>query len=485
MMNKQLVCMTLAAGLIFTAGFAYGDVVGYFKFDEFTGTSFMDDSGNGLRGFLGESFTGASSIPGPSGAADDYAVAFDGQGGLIIDDEANQVLNITEAPITLECWIRSESEQGGHVGFISYGIPGGRTGGGGYKLGMSDGNLLFTTFAVRDFFGTVPVPRDGEWHHIAAVYGEEIGGAAYYVDGEEWEVIDETGSYSFTDPGAHELNIGTQFTAIGRFDGDMDRVRISNAILSPDELDSDRENPNPVVDSTVAYFGFDSESGPYTSEGAEPAVTTVPLDEWVVENPPQESTGAPGIVDDSPSGAAGDTALEFSGAQLAIVNDPEGIMNFSDGDWTLEAWVQTAFETPEERMMVFYYGHAGHGYSLSLVVETWGLQVTTLGIADMPSEGEGENYAWVNINEWNHVAVVHRAGESVTYYINGEERSQRDYTSLTNPAESTVLYIGAEWNGGLPFTGLIDRVRISNEALDPADFDDDAAPVSVSQWSIF
>ncbi len=103
----------------------------------------------------------------------------------------------------------------------------------------------------------------------------------------------------------------------------------------------------------------------------------------------------------------------------------------------------------------------------------------------MPSEGEGENYAWVNIDEWHHVAVVHQAGESITYYINGEERISRDYDGLTIPAEDTVLYIGAENDGGLPYTSLLDRIRISNEALAPADFDSDPEPTAIHEWSLY
>jgi len=473
-------------GMVFTGNIAFGDTVGYFKFDQFTGTSFMDDSGNGLRGFRGQAFTGSTSIEGSSGLAGDRAVAFDGKGGLIVDDSANQVLNFLNAPITLECWIRTSVTPSGHVGLISYGIPGGRTGGGGYKLGMNNGNLLFTTFAVRDFTSTVALPLDGQWHHVAAVYGEANGGVIYYVDGEEMQTVTETGTYRFTNPGAHELNIGTQYTAIGRFNGDIDRVRISNAILTPAQLDSVRNSPKPVVNSTVAYFSFDAASGPYVSEGAQPAVSTIPLDEWVVDHPPAESTGAPTIVtNDSPSGATGDSSLQFSGAQIAIVNDPNGILNFSDGDWTLESWVKTDFNSPNERMMIFYYGHPGRGYSLSLVVDTWGLQVTTLGIADMPSTGTGENYAWIDISVWSHVAVVHKAGESITYYVNGVERSSSSYTRRTNAAEQTVLYIGAEWNGNLPFYGLIDRIRISNAALTPAQFDSNVAPTGISEWALY
>ena len=479
MSKLRIVVIAVAAGIVFSAGVASADVVGYFKLDDFDRTSFEDDSGQGMKGFLGQPFTDPEIIPGPSGDPNDFAVSFDGKGGLIVDDSAAEVLNIADPPFTLECWARSSNNQGGHIGLISYGIPGGRPGGGGYKLGLWDGNLLFTLFAVVDVFSSVPFPFDGEWHHVATVYDIDQGGVIFYVDGVEEEFIPE--DRSVTDPGAKELNIGSQFTSIGRFDGDIDRVRISSAALAPDELDTDAAAPKPVRADTLAFFGFDEGAMPFTSEGAEPKSVAISLPDWVIDHPPSESTGAPSVVNDSPSGEPGDTCLEFNGSQIAVVDDPNGVLNFSDGDWTLEARVKTTFNDTGTRMVLFYYGQPGQGYSLSIDVVSEVLQVTTLGIADMPSDA-----AFVPPDdEWHHVAVAHKAGESITYFVDGQEIESRPYTNLTNPASTTVLYIGAEWNGGLPYTGRIDRIRISNAALTADQLDSNPAPVRVMEWELY
>ena len=474
----RIASLVVVSGMLLAAGPASGDLVGYFKFDSFDQTVFTDDSGQGMRGFLGQPYTDPGSVPGPSGEANDLAVSFDGEGGLVVDDSAAEVLNILDAPITLECWARSTNDPGGHIGLISYGIPGGRPNPGGYKLGLSDGNLLFTTFGVVDVWSEVAFPFDGEWHHLATVYSVDEGGVIFYLDGVEEQFVAE--SRPMRDPGAKELDIGTQYTAIGRFDGDIDRVRISTVALSADELDSDAASVKAVRDDTVAYFSFDEGAVPYTSEGyGEPKSTAVSLRTWVIDHPPAESAGSPDISDDSPSGEAGDTSLEFDGTQIAVVDDINGVLNFSDGDWTLEAWAKTDFNTEEIRMVIFYYGHSGHGYSLSLNLETETLQVTTLGIADMASDT-----AAIPDFEWNHYAVVHKAGESITYFVNGQEMDTRSYANLTIPADTTVLYIGSEPNGVLPFTGLIDRIRISNSALTADQLDSDPAPAGVLGWEL-
>src|SRR5688572_30909306 len=90
--HLRLAC--LAFGLLFLTGPAFGDVVGYFKFDSFPGDNgvFADDAGKGLQGRLGFPFSAPRSVPGPSGQAADLAVALDGSSGLTADDSAAALL---------------------------------------------------------------------------------------------------------------------------------------------------------------------------------------------------------------------------------------------------------------------------------------------------------------------------------------------------------------------------------------------------------
>ena len=476
-----------ALGLALLTATAFADVVGYFKFDNFPGgnANFTDDAGKGLRGLLGFPFSAPGSLPGPSGQAGDLAVSFDGKGALAVDDSATQILNILTPPLTLECWTRASnaSQIGVHLGLISYGIPGGPAVAGlvrgGYKLGIDPtGNILFTLFAVADVQSGVPFPFDGEWHHVAAAYSVPDGGVHFYLDGQEVAFVAQTGN--ITPPGTRHLDIGAQFTGIGRFDGAIDRVRISKAALTPAQLDSVAGVVKPVGNETAVFFNFDKAGPPYQGQGIQPAGVAISTAEWVINHPPYASSGGPlpsaagpAKVTDTPSGAAGDLAIQFGGTasrtDLAAVWDPNGALNL-DGDWTLEAWVKTSPAPDGDRDVIFYYGYPGHGYSLSVNYAAGNkLQVTTLGIADMPSDT-----AVVEADSWQHLAVAHKKGQSITYFINGKEAGTRAYTGGTIRADTTkILYIGAEWNGGLPFTGFIDRIRISNAALTASQLDFD------------
>ena len=486
--NVRLACQAFVFALLFLTRPAFGDVVGYFKFDTFPADNgvFTDDAGKGLTGRLGFPFSTPRSVPGPSGLAGDLAVALDGSGGLAADDSAAAVLNILTPPLTLECWVLSTNDLqiGRHRAFISYGIPGGppREGlvRGGYNLGLApSGELRFTMFAVVDVLSGVPFPFDGQWHHVAASYSV-ADGVRFFLDGVEVALVPET--RDIVPPGSRHLDIGAFFTGLGRFDGAIDRVRISKAALTSDLLDSVAGTVKPVGNDTAVFYNFNEANPPYQGQGQAPAGVAVSTAEWVTNHPPRigasaggpkASTAGPGVVTNTPSGAAADRALQFGGTDfsidMAFVPDPNDVLNLN-GDWTLEAWVNIPSLTDGDRDVIFYYGHPGHGYSLSVNYAAGNmLQVTTLGIADMPSDT-----AVVQFDVWQHLAVVHRNGQSITYFINGQEAGTRSYAGGTRLATTNkVFYIGAEWDGGLAFSGLIDRVRISNTALAANQLDSD------------
>ena len=480
----------LAVGLAFSlTATAFAGVVGYFKFDNFptNHVGFTDDAGKGLRGLLGFPFSAPRSVPGPAGLPGDRAVSFDGSGGLAADDSAAEILNL-QPPLTLECWVRSTNaaQIGVYRGFINYGIPGGPPVAdvirGGYRLGIEpSGNIIFTLFAVVDVPSGVPFPFDGQWHHVAASYAFPDDGVHFYLDGVEVAFVPETGAVK--PPGTRHLDIGTQATGMGRFDGDIDRVRISTAGLTAAQLDSVAGAVKPVGIGTAVFYNFDEASPPYRGQGLPPAGVAISTADWVINHPPYQSAGGPrpsGVgttkVVDTPSQALGDLAVGFGVAQfggtptvdMAAVWDPNGALNL-DGDWTLEAWVKFNSVHDGDRDVIFYYGHPGRGYSLSVnYAEGNKLQVTTLGIEDLPGD------AVVQADVWQHVAVAHKKGQSISYFVNGLEAETRAYTGGTRLAETNrILYIGAEWDGGLAFTGLIDRVRISNTALTASELDSD------------
>lgn len=458
------------------AGAAQAETVGYFKFDNISGSSFTDDTGNGLLGTLGIP-AGAGMpdiVPGPSGADGDLAIEIPTAEGMVVDDSALMVLDIL-SPMTLQCWVKSDgfniTAEG--VGIISYG-----GGGGGYELGVnSAGNIRYLLRGAAEFDSGVPFPFDGEWHHLAAVNDFDAGQLTIYLDGEA----------VFTESGIPDNTLGsTKALFVGRigvtpnwiaFEGALDRVRVSQEAVAADDLDTDPASPAPVSEDTIAYFDFDEGTTPFESKDTPDPLTMVTLTDFSSGN-----AGAPEVTADTPSGADGDFSLYFSDGAQTLVRDPNRVLDVGGpgNDWTLEAWVKYPDGNFTGRMMIFYYGPGGISFSLAGTNPRL-VFVTTLRIADFSSQN-----AAVTPDEWHHVAAVHRDGVSISFYVDGEFIEELPYTGSSNKTEVGQMTIGSEPNGVLPFTGWIDRIRISNVALEEGEFDSDPGqPASVGEWSLY
>lgn len=77
--------------------------------------------------------------------------------------------------------------------------------------------------------------------------------------------------------------------------------------------------------------------------------------------------------------------------------------------------------------------------------------------------------AEVPVNQWVHIAGVRTAAE-LKIYLNGVEKNSIPATQpdIYNPDQP--IYIGAQPGGANFFAGIIDEIRISSTALDPASF---------------
>jgi hypothetical protein len=71
----------------------------------------------------------------------------------------------------------------------------------------------------------------------------------------------------------------------------------------------------------LAFFNFDESGVPYVSQGAE-TILAVTLKDYT-----SGTAGAPEVVTDSPSGAAGDYSLYFSNGAQASVKDPNKVLD--------------------------------------------------------------------------------------------------------------------------------------------------------------
>jgi len=206
------------------AGVSPEGLVGYWNFDEGSGSIAHDSSGNGNDGTI----YGATWTPGKFG----YALGFDG-----IDD----FVKVTSPPNlpagnsarTITAWVNVKVlPKGVNEGVVvGYGTTSGDSS---FELGVfgeNKDNRFFYSQWYRDVVGNT-IPQVGQWYHIAITHDGTT--QRLYVNG----VVESTGSLTPNTPSGTDLLIGKFYqTDISRqFNGLIDEVGIWNRALSAEEI---------------------------------------------------------------------------------------------------------------------------------------------------------------------------------------------------------------------------------------------------------
>ena len=438
-----------------------------FEFNEGKGPTTTDSVAK-IVGTLGYAPPVVITTNAPSGATNDNSIGFNlgvlgtNNSCLVVDDSSSPILAFaTNAPFTMQAWVnRATNDTTTYEGIGGYGFS--------YKMGLGNtGEFVFTLFGIVDLYsGYYPPP--GEWHHLAAAWTPGTGVALYH-DGILITNLAETGvprAYQF-----NTLSIGAEQPGNTAFHGLIDRFRIDKTALDVTNLDSNATNPAPVTTNTVVAYTFDQSAYPFPSSGAtaRPAV-------------PYDTTG-PTFVTDTPSGLAGDYALNFAAGQQVVVPDPKTVMQLDTNNpsFTLQSWVKLT-GNPTNREVLFYANGPGGAVSFSVYTNYYTVStntvtnrtvfVTTLGIADVNSKA-----AIPSDTNWHHIAVVHQNGSNLLFYVDGALADTVAYTNgVIFTRTNQVFYIGSEAGNNLQYLGKLDRLRVTSGILAPADLDYRAVP---------
>lgn len=513
--------------LVFVASVSQAQVLDEYvwMFDEGEGTTVTDDSGNFTAQFGASVTLPEMSEDTPSGIEGDMSVI--PYGGFEVDDTEEPVLDLQEGPVTAEVWIKPINLSGFQDVFRI---------GNSLKAGFTNTGMLFTFLGIVDIPSGVDVPVDDAWHHVAYVWEPGVG-VTFYLDGEEVAFVEETRA-----PRDFEnslLSIGSDHGGGSVLQANMDRLRIHNAVLGPDELDSDPANVADVLESTAVAYNFDEPELPYSNstDAIRPAFSMA--QEFQENSFPEFSVQAP-------TGEDGDFSVSFDGTDRIVYDDNEDLdLDIFDEPFTFQLWLK--FNSQEQvagRPVVLSYGIGGQGgYSFSfrpsgtppesvedspsgeagdlsvqmlsgLHVEAGDESETILGLREGPVTFEGwvyrdnadgfqdfirignslkagfagENLLFtflgivdmnsevpVPINEWHHIAYVWEPGVGVTFYLDGEEVASIADDRLPNEFSNDNITIGADHNNGSLFQGRLDRVKVHNAVLTPDQLDSDPA----------
>ncbi len=218
------VFFVLVLGLVITSA-ANAELVGWWKFDETSGDTAFDSSGNGNDGTI--TGTGQWDPDGMRGGA----LGFDGSSGnyLLIPNSGDLTL-INQGDFTITMWFKQDVVTG-----IANLLQQTDVGGTGRTLLLADAATGIRTYLGGTSTVSGVIEEAGVWYHVAMVVTEE--GATdtihFYIDGQATGTPAAVGSEDC----AGDFLIGTDKGLAGRWiDGLVDDFRLYNHALSEAEV---------------------------------------------------------------------------------------------------------------------------------------------------------------------------------------------------------------------------------------------------------
>lgn len=387
-------------------------VKAYFKFNEGSGTSTADSSGNGHNGTL---ISGVTWGPGRSG----NAVQLDGSSGSI-SCVLGTGLPANNAPQTISWWMNYPSTSGVQAA-VCLTNPGA---GSAIQTGFRNGQVTVWNWGGNTLV-SAPPPAANSWHHFA--YSFDGATHSLYVDGSlasSSTVAAQTAAPSRLDfgftPGWGEF-----------FGGRLDEVRIYDRALAPGEVASQAQTY-----SLEAYFRFDEGTGTLTADASGNGHDgTLNGTAWAV-------------------GQAG-SALQFDGAASNVSCALASGLPANNANQTVSWWMNYP-SVPSSVQAVVCLTNPSAGSAIQTgfrngQVTVWNWGGNTLTSAAAPSA-----------NMWHHFAYTFD-GTTHSLYVDGSLVNTS--TAGAQGAAPSRLDFGLTPGWGEYYSGLLDEVRIYSRRL--------------------
>src|ERR1051326_4163118 len=230
-----------ASAVLSVSTFNIANTVAYYRFDETSGQTAADSSGNGNSGTLvNMPFDDSEWISGRINGALNFNADNSGANYVSIPDAPS--INFAANPVfSIAAWVRGPSTQPNGAGIIAKG-----TGAGGEQFALDTHIDQLATpayrFYARNSAGavvncTTPAALNGRWQHVVAVFDGSAGLMQCYVNG---QLVSSVAGPTSLLSNTHELSIGNRQSGAGPynfpFTGAIDDVRLYNHALTSNDV---------------------------------------------------------------------------------------------------------------------------------------------------------------------------------------------------------------------------------------------------------
>ncbi|HWT94096.1 MAG TPA: LamG-like jellyroll fold domain-containing protein [Solirubrobacteraceae bacterium] len=414
-------------------------------FDEGQGAQVADSSGNGNHGTI----TGAQWEPnGRFGSA----LRFDGDDQVSIPDAPS----LDPAQMTIEAWVRPERIDDWQTVLYK-------------RAAADDDRPSYAMFAGSDLYQGVPhihtfndwvLNGPGplqlqRWTHMAGTFDGTTW--RLYLDGVQ---VDEGDGPALMNSPLPLLIGGNSAYPNESYEGLIDDVRIYDRPLSAEEVRRDRDTRVVALPTTsprpVMALGLEEGTGGLAGDtSGNGNIGYVEGAEWTTD------------------GRYGRGLLFDGDGDRVTVADHATIDSVSA--LTVEAWVKPRKNTEFETIVMkegwnTWYSWALYGTG-PVAATAGGFEPPNANLAKTSNVSGGTNRAngtaTLPVSTWTHLAMVYGSG-TLRLYVNGTQTGS--IASAAPPASNGALRIGANTSfpGGETFNGVIDEIRVYDQALSAA-----------------
>ena len=419
--------------------------VGYWNFEEGSGTSLIDRTGNTSAG----TWTGSGSphwVPGKYGKAGN----FDGVTDYVTVNNPLATSGVTT--ITMSAWIYLGTNFTGRWlvgsdGFIHLEYVSGTFG---FKIAGGGTNYLGSAISL-----------DNKWHHLAITLDKNTSAYVIYSDG----VIIGSGSVVDTYTGTiSTFRIGN---TLGFSKTMIDEVKLYSYVRSSKQIVEDMNAGHPApgspVGSAVGYWKFD--------EGA-------------------DNTCSGGVKDFCNSGSAGNTldgTITTSVVPATITSGWQQAGKFgkafaTDGvnDYSTLPDVTSAtdFVYNEDFSVSFWMKDGGGNANAAAMIEKWAGGAGGYPYVFRYNTNNSVNFARydgtnnptvtgtkaINDGAWHYITGV-KDGSTLRLYIDGIQNLTATDTTTGTTTNATAVYLGSRGGTTAFWAGYLDEIKIYNSAL--------------------
>ncbi len=422
-------------------------LVGHWSFDsgDVSGTTVLDQSGNGING---TAVNGPKQVSGKLG----QALSFNGTNQSVNLVPSTKIGNI-QNNFTVSAWIKLPigSPSGGYIFGASTG---------GFEPEISSTNIGLTTSGEHDYTYIPISPSLNTWHHVVWTM-DSSNTVTYYLDGSK---VGSGGTYFYPAATAPDNEIGEWARFPVYFTGAIDDLRIYNRVLSASDIQqlyhsgATTHNNSPislVPNGLVGYWTFDGRNTNWAAN------TTADVSG-------HGNTGTMVGMSPATSAVLGrfGQALSFNGTSqyITTVNTANITVStpFSIGIWEKglgpnEELLGTAHNvSPWEGV---WFGTNGSGQVFFALQDSSASRIA-INTTTIP-----------NATQWNHIVATYDGSNNISgfkIYINGIQAAivnAGGSTSGLGTFSNGPWFIGSNASGTGLFSGMLDDVRIYNRAL--------------------